>query len=371
MDKELSLRFGDTRPGPFLNAVGIYQDGTVPFCRDADGTLWAIAGHSNIGHIGMFRGSTLEDITEAYPIDLNFSIGHADYAFSGICYPEGVRPRGSIWPFGLYICPRTHRFFAFFHNESGWNGRGTAYDAFGPCEAPHYDSDFRHVGLMHSDDEGRTWTFDRWVLTAAEPCFTEAYHPAAGAAVGQPVGVIGLGSGDFSLFAPADSEYLYLVYNIIRLDMDTGRWLGCDVYLARTPKRTDGLMGDFVKYYNGSFCEAGNLGRETPIVENGWHAGIVRSQPLGCWLMASVPVGDDPERSPYLADLMELRRSDDLLHWSDPQRFEKDGKPFGNHYVKPMSYHAEGDPFVLRDGRMTILTCHNGTDVSVTDAEIG
>ena len=209
---------GPAYESPFLNKIDVYQDGTVPFCRDREGVLWAISGHSHMGHIGMFRGNNLTDMVEAYPLSYNFTVGSAEYAFNGIRYPEGIRARGSIWPFGLYICPVTNRFFAFFHNESGWNGHGTAYDALGPCEIPHYDSDFRHVGLMHSDDCGRTWTFDRWVLTAEQVCFTENYNPNGDLALGQKNGLVTLGSGDFSLYNDPDSEYLYLFYNIITVD---------------------------------------------------------------------------------------------------------------------------------------------------------
>ena len=75
-----------------------------------------------------------DDMKKLYEINTNFCVGHADYAFSGIRYPEGNKPVGSIWPFGLYICPNTHRFFCFFHNETGWNGKGTGYDAYGYCK---------------------------------------------------------------------------------------------------------------------------------------------------------------------------------------------------------------------------------------------
>ena len=83
-----------------------------------------------------------------YPIRQNFCVGHADYAFDGVRYPDGVKARGSIWPFGLYICPKTHRFFAFFHNETGWRCRGTEYDAFGSCETLSRDS--RYINPFES-----------------------------------------------------------------------------------------------------------------------------------------------------------------------------------------------------------------------------
>ena len=112
---EHKIIIGDKEESPFLNKLGVYQDGTTPMYRDTDGKLWAMSGHSHMGHIGMFCGNSLDDMKEVYPIHTNFCVGHADYAFSGIRYPEGIKPRGSIWPFGLYICPNTHRFFCFFH----------------------------------------------------------------------------------------------------------------------------------------------------------------------------------------------------------------------------------------------------------------
>ena len=107
------LLIGEGRESPFMNRYGVYQDGTTPMYRDVDGRLWAMSGHSHMGNIAMFVGTSLDDMTLAWNIETSFSVGSADTAFAGIRYPEGVRPRGSIWPFGLYICPVTHRFFAW------------------------------------------------------------------------------------------------------------------------------------------------------------------------------------------------------------------------------------------------------------------
>lgn len=359
----------EQKSSPFRNSIGIYQDGTTPMYRDVDGRLWAMSGHSHMGHIGVFCGTTLEDMQELYEASTNFCVGNAEYAFSGIRYPEGVKPRGSIWPFGLYICPTTHRFFCFFHNETGWNGKGTAYDALGPCETPHFDSDFRHIGLMHSDDEGKTWTFDRWVLTAHDACFTEMYNPDAQNAVGQKAGTISLGSGDFSLYVEPDGEYLYIFYNIIYVDTNRGVWERCDTYVARTRKRRDGLMGDFVKYCDGSFCEAGNLGKETPIVCNSWHPRVVYAQKYGVYLMtSSAIVSGNP--SSFVADVMELRTSEDMLHWSEPVRVAYNGKPFGNHYMAIVSDEPDTQANIVKGDTLSILTNHNGTDVMRYSARI-
>jgi hypothetical protein len=360
--EKFTLTIGAESETPFHNNIGVYQDGTTPMYRDIDGKLWAMSGHSHKGYIAMFCGTSLDDMKHMYRISTNFCVGHAEYAFSGIRYPEGVLPRGSIWPFGLYICPNTHRFFCFFHNETGWNGKGTAYHALGPCDKPHYDSDFRHIGLMHSDDEGKNWTFDRWVLTAETVCFTELYNPGAGKALGQKAGLVSLGSGDFSLYVEPDGEYMYIFYNIIYVDTNESKWKRCDTYVARTRKRTDGIMGDFVKYYNGEFCEAGNLGKETAIIENTWHTRVTRLEKYDCFICVSSPINFG-NNTKLVADYMEIRTSKDMIHWSEPVTVEYEGKIFGNHYMAAISDDIDRQPNVVKGDQFSILTNHNGTNV--------
>ena len=361
--KNYQIKVGESAETPFLQRAGIYQDGTTPMFRDENGKLWAMSGHSHMGHIGMFKGTCLDDMKQVYEIGLNFCVGHKDYAFSGIRYPEGVKPRGSIWPFGLYVCPNTHRFFCFYHNETGWNGKGSANDAYGNCDIPHHDFDFRHVGLMHSDDEGKNWTFDRWVLTGEKPCFTEYYNPEAGLVRGQDKGVIALGSGDFSMFVEPNGEYIYIIYDIISGDTEKGVWKSCNAFIARTRKRTDGVMGDFVKYYNGSFCEAGNCGKETPIIVNAWHPRMVYLEKYGTYLMSSCIMRPDGV-TPVILDEMEIRESKDMINWSEPVKAKKDGKIFGNHYAAMVADDDKGHPNVISGDDFSILTNHNGTDVS-------
>ncbi len=342
----------------FRQDIGIYQDGTTPLYRDVDGKLWAMSGHSHCGHVGVFCGTSLDDMEYLYPIQTNFCVGHADFAFDGVRYPEGIKARGSIWPFGFYICPVTHRFFCFFHNETGWAGKGTAYDAMGYCEKPQYDWDFRHIGLMHSDDEGKNWTFDRWVLTSEEVCFTKHFNPGAGNMLGQQEDLFSLGSGDFSVFI--DDEYIYIFYNIIRPRISAKRFGRCDAYVARSRRRTDGAMGDFVKYYNGSFCEAGNMGKETPIALNLWHPRVIYLKKYGVYLMTGSYADAEEGR---IIPHTQLRYSKDMVNWSEVTVLKKDGEPFGNHYVGVVSDDQGGQPNVAEGDKISILTNHNGTNV--------
>ena len=370
--EKYELETGKEMPSPFMNEIGVYQDGTTPMYRDVDGTVWAISGHSHMGHIGMFAGTTLDDMVEKWPINTNFSVGHADFAYSGIRYPDGTRARGSIWPFGLYICPNTHRFFCWFHNETGWNAENTAYDALGLCgKSPRLDSDFRHIGLMHSDDEGKHWVFDRWVLSAEEVGFTERYNPNHNNMIGQKGDIIRLGSGDFCMYIEPDGEYIYVFYNIIQLDVTKDNpydsWQRCDGYVARCRKRTDGAMGDFVKYYNGSFGEAGNLGKESPIISDAWHPRVVYSEVEKMYIMTSKPIvaagkGKFEGLDKY-CKIMQISTSTDLINWTEPEPVFVDQKPWGNHYNAIISDDPKVQPNILTSNTFSILNNHNGTDV--------
>ncbi len=364
---DLKITVGEALETPFMQKYNIYQDGTTPCFRDVDGKLWAISGHTHVGDIAMFSGSTMQDLTKLYPIKTLFATGGAGKAFNAVKYPEGVLPRGSVWPFGLYICPKTHRFFAFFHNETGWNGEDTGYDSFGFCKIPKHDSDFRHIGLMYSDDEGKTWEFDRWVLTGERVCFSQEFNPSNSVVIGQPMTEITLGAGDFSLFVPENDEFMYIVYTMLKLDVQSGQLSACDTYIARSRKRDDGVMGDFVKYYNGAFCEAGNCGKESAIVKNLWHARIIYLKELGVYMLSGSPANCNNVVDVYnpqqtISHALEMRVSNDLTNWSEPVVLHKDGKPFGNHYCafysdNPSDSHWEsGNSFILQLNG-------NGTDV--------
>ena len=367
---DFSIAIDQHLESPFQQKVGIHQDGTIPLYRDVDGTLWAIAGMSHVGHIAMFKGKTLDDMEKVCAVNTNFCVGHADYAYDRIRYPEGVKARGSIWPFGLYICPNTHRFFCFFHNESAWNGKGTGYDAFGLNAKPNFDSDFRHIGLMHSDDEGKNWTFDRWVLTAEDVCFTEYYNPNNDCVIPQKKGQIKVGAGDFSIFVEPDGEYIYLFYDIITMDTERRVWIRCDGHVARTRKRTDGIMGDFVKYYNGSFCEAGNLGKESVVIPNMWHPRVAWSEKLQKYIVVGSPLSKNVEeilQSTFLAgrvaNVLEYRTSDDLIHWSEPKRISYEGRDFGAHYMTLVDDSEGHQPYVVAGNDFSFLICNTNKDV--------
>jgi hypothetical protein len=224
---------------------------------------------------------------------------------------------------------------------------------------------------MHSDDEGKTWLFDRWVLSAEEVSFTERYVPDGQNVIGQQGNIIRFGSGDFCMYIEPAGDYIYLFYNILTMDISqkstADAWKKCDTYVARCRKRTDGAMGDFVKYYNGTFCEAGNLGRESAILEDAWHPRVVYSIPEKMFIMTSKPIvsamkgkiaGLDKK-----ARVMQISTSVDMIHWSLPEIVYKDEKPWGNHYNAIVPDDKTNQPNILSSNAFSILNNHNGTDV--------
>ncbi|MBQ6598474.1 MAG: hypothetical protein IJH79_13055, partial [Lentisphaeria bacterium] len=162
-----------------------------------------------------------------------------------------------------------------------------------------------------------------------------------------------------------------IYYNIMTLDLHKNTfdeaWQRCDVYVARCRKRTDGLMGDFVKYYDGSFSESGLFGRESMVLADGWHPRVVYSEPEKLYFMSSKPIiaykkGKIPDADAK-GKVVQIAVSSDLIHWSKPEIVRQNGKPWGNHYNAIVSDGKTGQPFILSKNTFSFLTNHNGTDV--------
>ncbi|MGH7443047.1 MAG: hypothetical protein ACREKE_10285 [bacterium] len=88
-------------------ANGVHPDCVPALCRDGEGCLWAVAGHSGYGKIGVFKGRNAGDLQKLYDAELLFPTGPAGTAFGGQShpYPDGPLPRGEVWATGLWIVP--------------------------------------------------------------------------------------------------------------------------------------------------------------------------------------------------------------------------------------------------------------------------
>ena len=129
-----------------------------------------------------------------------------------------------------------------------------------------------------------------------------------------------------------------------------------------------------MKYYNGSFCEAGNLGRESAILEDAWHPRVVYSIPEKTFIMTSKPIvaaikgridGLDKKGC-----VMQISASEDMIHWSTPEIVYQNGKPWGNHYNAIVPDDKINQPNILASNEFSILNNHNGTDVARYKVEL-
>jgi len=182
-------------------------------------------------------------------------------------------------------------------------------------------------------------------------------------------GDISFGSGDFSIFVHPTDGYIYLYYNIIKASTELRRWTSCDIYVARTRQRSDGIMGDFVKFYDGAFSEAGNLGKETPVALGGWHPRMVYLQKYGKYLLSASLTRPKPNGG-MVNPIMKVWESDDMLHWSEPVTLTRDGGDFGGHYCGMYARDTQAQPNIIADDELLILTNGNGTDVTKQAARI-
>ena len=128
-------------------------------------------------------------------------------------------------------------------------------------------------------------------------------------------------------------------------------------------------MGDFVKYYNGAFSEAGNLGKESPIVLAGWHPRVVFLKEHGRYLMTTSLTRLKPNGG-MVNPIMEVRESEDLIHWSDPVRLTRDGEEFGGHYAGLYASDTVNSPNVIEGDAPIVLLNGNGTDVTRHETRI-
>lgn len=348
--------------GTPLSAANDVRPDCVPaLCRDGAGALWAIAGHSGYGKLGVCRGETADRLERQYDAELLFATGAAGEAFGGSRYPDGPLSRGEVWATGLWIVPPDAtrfpgRFYALVHNETGWGAGTTGYTAF--AQEPG-EPDFRHIGLMSSDDQGRTWRFHGWVITAAEPCFTQTFRPDGLTAGGQAPGIINLGAGDLSVFYRPDERMLYCFYSMVRYNMADRSVVADEVYVARAEVLATGELGEFRKFHRGSFSTPGNGGAETPIMTGGAEPCVAFHQPLGHYLLATYNRaywGSGPT--------LQVCLSDDLVRWTAPERC------VSAHDELSMPYYAfanrnAGQPHNYLGADFDLLVCSNNTDIKV------
>ena len=291
-------------PSEFTEASGVFQDSILAVGRDTSNQLWGVMGQWYGGGLTIWKGTRVDQMKKQYPAEYSFKLSAAGEAFDGIPYPDGPWSRGHIWAMGLWIDPDNNEFYCFVHNETGWDAYGTGYSAFGPATG---EPDFRHIGLMTSTNEGRTWDFKGWIITSQYPSWTTRYRPED-VKGGQSSEIIYLGAGDFSMFVNHKDGYMYIFYTQVRYNMATRKGAGSSIYIARSPIASKGLPGTWKKYFGGSFSQPGNMGKESPVLEGVFQGFVAYNDYLKSYMMSAGGTGG-----------CHISFSPDLLRWTKPQ----------------------------------------------------
>jgi hypothetical protein len=347
----------------FTNANGVYQDSVLALFRDPKGSLWALAGHSHLGGISVWRGTTIDNLRKLYYIKYNFFLGKAGKAFNAIRYPDGPQSRGDVWPMGLWIDPQDGRFYCPVHNETiSYPYQTTNYTVYGQGEA---GPPFRHLGLMVSNDQGRNWDFKGWIITSHEPCWTSSYRPD-GLKNGQDSNVVFLGAGDSSLFVNSQDRYMYIFYTQMSWSMKTKETLMDYIHVARASVDSKGMPGTWKKYFEGSFSEPGNMGKESAVLEDGAEPCVAYDTYLKKYIMTTYRRSyADAKRG-----ACQVSVSSDLVHWAKPEPLALDRNDLSMPYftifnTNPLQPHnVIGQVFGMFAGS-------NGTDVRKVTVTIG
>lgn len=349
---------------PFINANGVYQDCILAFRRDSEGSIWLLVGHTNLGTVTRWKGNSVDTMKCLGDVVYNFKLGVAGEAFNGTHYPSGPFSRGQLWPMGLWIDKTTGVFYCYIHNETGWGAEDTAYTVH---EQQTGEPDFRHIGVMSSKDKGLSWNFEGWIISDEAPCWSEKYRPDGITEGGQKLDDICLGAGDFSLFANDKDGYLYIFYTMHSKSFIDGvkpkRQNG--VYVARAPMDSNGLPGSWMKYYNGSFCELGLMGKATPVFLEGCIPCITYNTYLQKYIMTTY----DAKLWQNGEGALILALSDDLINWTDAAPVATSRKDISNPYFTMLGV-SDGAELSITGKTFRMFMESNGTDVEKFDITI-
>ncbi|MHB9033502.1 MAG: hypothetical protein ACYC6L_10680 [Anaerolineae bacterium] len=341
----------DTR---WTNANGVCHDSMIAMGRDRSWRLWALFGHTRVGGITLWNGTSVDDLAKLGHVRFNFELGEAGFAFDGVPYPDGVSSRGGLWCMGLWIDHKDDTFYCYIHNETGWGAGATSYTARGYQEG---EPDFRHLGVIVSHDYGKSWDFGGWIISSPEPSWTTAFQ-LEGMTGGQDPDKFSLGAGDMTLFVNDEDQHLYIYFT-------KGGANGTHVYCAKAPMASNGLPGSWLKYYNGSFSEPGNLGQETPVCRNACEPCVVYSTHLKQYLLSS-----------YNGKLWhsgqgacQIAFSSDPVHFGEPIPLDPNRKDLSYPYFTMCNANTSGNLTVVGQTYRLIYE-GNGTDLHQVDVTV-
>lgn len=149
---------------------------------------------------------------------------------------------------GTWVDPDTGAWHGLVHNEF-------TPKPFG--DGLHYDA----IDYAVSTDQGRSWQITGHAITS--PYSTERGDTAA-----FPGDTYHYGDGDPRLFADPASGYFYAYYGSRIVDKG-GSWKAFHSHVARAPMSEKMAPGSWRKYYDGTWSEPGQGGKESNLVPVG------------------------------------------------------------------------------------------------------
>jgi hypothetical protein len=183
---------------------------------------------------------------------------------------------------------------------------------------------------------------------------------------GQESNIVFLGAGDSSLFVNPQDGYMYIFYTQMSWNMKTETVLMDYIHVARASVDSKGVPGTWKKYFEGSFSEPGNMGRESAVLENGAEPCVAYDIYLKKYLMTTY-------RRSYIdakKGACQVSVSSDLVHWAKPEPLALDRHDLSMPYftifnANPLEPHnIIGQVFGMFAGS-------NGTDVRKVTLTIG
>ena len=241
----------DTPASPFLD-----KDGTFYFQQSA-----SLYGATAPRYWDFFTGTNFDDATRSAAISDAVNPANPDDRNNNTTWrcnnsPTGLEstnaPAGSGYSqrnyctlIGVWVDPDTGDWYGLVHNEF-------TPQPFG--DGLHYDA----IDYAVSANQGRTWTIRDHVITSP-------YSTKRGDTTAFPNQTFDYGDGDPRLFVDTASGYFYVFYGSRIVDKG-GSWRAFYGHVARAPISAKMAPNSWHKWYDGSWSQPGQGGRESTMV---------------------------------------------------------------------------------------------------------
>jgi hypothetical protein len=238
---------------------------------------------------GVFRsgGSSLLDLSD--PVEVQM--------------PALDRP-GALWLESVWLDPSDHTLYGWYHFE--------------PEDLECSTTPI--IGAAVSYDDGLTWEDRGFVIES--PYSVDCDYDN---------GSMAGGAGDFSVILDSNSQYFYFLFSNYGGPVEEQ-----GIAVARSPFEARGQPGSLENYFEGDWSQPSLGGQATPVfpTTTGWKGPFIDAYwgPSVHWntyLNSYVAVLNRTVGEQYAEEGVYIAFSQDLLHWSSPQKVLDGGQWYG------------------------------------------